>query len=63
MTLCAIIYGDFVGHHGVELKDPEAYQARLRKNGHTNVRVVELTECPVCTEMHLPPFDGSCLLS
>lgn len=46
----------FLGHHGVELKDPAAY---ARKTG---ARVTEVDECPLCEGWHPAPFDGSCLL-
>lgn len=63
MTLCAVFYGCFLGHAGIELKDPAAYEKKLRAGSQPNARVVVLEECPVCNEPHLPPFDGSCLLS
>lgn len=60
--------GWWIGHHGVDLKDPEAYAEGLRKNGHV-ARVVDKETgeifgqpaCGMCGEPH-EGVDGSCLI-
>jgi len=59
-----------IGHHGIELKDPEKYARRLNDNGH-RAQVVNLDTgeifgvealCPHCDSAHDLPYDGGCLL-
>lgn len=57
MTLCTVEYptrdGWWMGHKGVELKDPETY---ARKTG---ARVTPIDPCDFCGKNHVT---GACLL-
>jgi hypothetical protein len=58
MALCSVEYpvGDgtwWMGHKGVDLRDPEAYAAK------TGARVTPVEPCSICGDEHP---DGTCLL-
>jgi len=66
MTLSMVLYKRpdgtwWIGHHGVELRDPESYARRLEARG-VSVQVLPAEPCRWCDEEHPPPYDGGCLI-